>query len=354
MYLKIFIFQLICIYLLTGCEFRAKSNNVENDHKEYRLKHKQHCEIFLAQPQIAVSDSFLILVSHKESNGICQLYSIEKNMEKVCTYGRIGNGPYEFLQPVLTYASGNSFGLNDVNLTTLAIMQIEQKDDSVSIKEVKRMKAHQMKRGKLWVKDVGFVKIGDDCYVSRLSWEDGCFFNLLDSLLQPIMCFGESPVKEELPGLVSMSRLTGKSAVYGGTYFYASTKLPYLASYKLQDDKMVKDWNLFYRKPHYGVSNGDLKFSKENSTGPLLDIRVDSDNVYLLYLDQLLSEYDYTRTDKSLSDKIFVFNHKGEKKAILHLDCRLSQIAIDSKRKKIYGISENPDISLVEFDLPEF
>lgn len=81
---------------------------------------------------------------------------------------------------------------------------------------------------------------------------------------------------------------------------------------------------------------------------------MDSDNVYLLYLDQLLSEYDYTRTDKSLSDKIFVFNHKGEKKAILHLDCRLSQIAIDSKRKKIYGISENPDISLVEFDLPEF
>ena len=353
MILKRIIYLLVCINFLCACSFNQESNSVKN--KIYNLKHKGHCEIYLAQPQLAVTDSFIIIVSPKQSEGICQLYSIENNMEMVCTYGRIGNGPNDFLQPMLTYTTGNTFGLNDLNLSTLAIIRIEQNENSISIKEEKKMKAPYKPMKKEFVpRDICYLKLGKGHYVSSLFAGDGCFFTLSDSLLQPIMRFGESPIKEELSSVVSRSRLRGKTAVYDNTFFYATSDLPYIASYTLQKDSMIKAWSRFYRKPYYAISNGDLKYNKEYSTGPLLDMKVDSNYIYLLYMDQLLSEYDYNTTDKSCSNKIYVFNHKGDDVAILNLDCRLSQIAIDSKRKKIYGIAENPEISLVEFELPSF
>ena len=133
------------------------------------------------------------------------------------------------------------------------------------------------------------------------------------------------------------NRLSGKTASNQNSFFYATIDLPYLASYSLRDGDMVKDWEIFYKTPYYGISGGDIKYIKEKSTGPMKDIKVDDRYIYILYLDQLLSEYDYAVTEKSCANKVFVFNHKGEKVACLNLDCRLSSIAIDSKNQKMYG-----------------
>ncbi len=352
MFLRNLIFFILCISFIISCKLKDESSG--NSYKEYELKHKQHCEIYLHRPHIQVADSFLIVVSHRQNDGICQLYSIERNMEMVCTYGKIGNGPKEFLQPVLTYATGNIFALNDLNLTSLAIMQIETVNDSISVRELKRMKAPYIpQKGEFMPKDVRFMKIGKEHYVSSLYAGNNRFFTLSDSLLQPVLRFGESPIKEELSTFVMRSRLGGKTAVHKNTFIFATNDLPYLASYSLQNDSMIKNWSMFYKKPYYGISNGDILYSKENTTGPMIDLKVDSQYIYVLYLDQLLSDYDYMDTEKSCSNKIFVFNHNGEKVACMNLDCYLSQIAVDSNRNKIYGIAENPETSLVEFDLPE-
>lgn len=354
MCLRCLFYLMICVIAMTGCNSINKGKSAEGFEQEYELKHKQYFELYVQRPQLQVTDSFLILVSHRQSDGICQLYSIDDGMKKVCTYGRIGNGPQEFLQPVLTYADGNEFGLNDLNLGTLAVMRINHGADSVSIDEIKRMKvSNRLSIDGFRPKNTHFVSLGHEHYVSCVYVGNNHFFTLSDSLLQPLLYFGESPIKEELSQRAIRNRLNGKTATHDMNFFYATNDLPYLASYRLQGESIKKNWAFFYKKPYYGVSNGDLKFSKENSMGPLLDMKADSNYIYLLYLDQLLSEYDYMNTEKSCSDKILVFNHKGEKVACLNLDCRLNEIAIDSKRAKIYGIAENPEISLVEFNLPE-
>ena len=46
----------------------------------------------------------------------------------------------------------------------------------------------------------------------------------------------------------------------------------------------------------YGVKNGDLLYDREKSSGMVLDLDVDKHYVYLLYLDQLLSEYDFKKS----------------------------------------------------------
>lgn len=52
---------------------------------------------------MAMADSFLIIVS-SSSNDICKVYSVYDNNKEICAYGKIGNDPNEFIQPLLTYA----------------------------------------------------------------------------------------------------------------------------------------------------------------------------------------------------------------------------------------------------------
>ena len=68
---------------------------------------------------------------------------------------------------------------------------------------------------------------------------------------------------------------------------------------------------------------------------------------------QLLSEYDYYNSEKSCSDKVLVFDHAGSMVACLNLNCRIQEMAVWGKGLKLFGISQDPDISLVTFDLPK-
>ena len=116
---------------------------------------------------------------------------------------------------------------------------------------------------------------------------------------------------------------------------------------------MQKKWSFYYNEAHYGVRNGDLLFDREKSVGKVLGLNTDGRYVYLLYLDQLLSEYDFKNPDKSLANKILVFDYKGNHVAVLSLDCRLQAMAFSPKNRKIYGIAQLPEPVIVEFDLPE-
>lgn len=324
-------------------------NNFE---QEYELDYTFLKDIFLNNPQVEVMDSFLILLSHTENEKVCNFFSIEDNYKEIGNYGKIGNGPYEFKQPILTYANGSTFGINDINDMTLSIMKIMNRD-TFMIREQVRLKApYLIKKNEYVPKCTHFRLIGKRNYVSTSYVEDGKMFMLSDSLLQPISFFGDSPIVDELSMMMMRNRLQGHITTFQNCFVYGCTDLPYLAFYQLNNDKMEKKWDMFYKKEFYEVSNKDLKFYKDKSTGPLLDLRMDSKYIYALYMDQLLSEYDYYRTDKSCSNKIYVFDYNGEKVACLNLNCRLSKIAVDNKKHKIYGISHLPDYSLVVFNIP--
>jgi hypothetical protein len=134
---------------------------------------------------------------------------------------------------------------------------------------------------------------------------------------------------------------------------YATTGLPYLACYQLQGEKMHKQWSLNYNKSFYAVRNDDVLFSKEKTFGTALDLEMDSEYIYVLYLDQLRSEYVYGDPEKSFANKILVFDHKGRAVTELHLGCRIIQMTLSSDKTKIYGIADLPEPQIVEFDLPK-
>lgn len=345
---------LMVTIVLISCSHTNKKENAVDTVKQYDLSSSAGKELFIANGRMEMTDSFLVVVSHQQNN-ICTLYDVYNGMEEVCTYGNRGGGPTEFVQPLLTYSYDNTFGLNEVNKQELIIMEVDKtNENNIMLHEKKRLKAlHKVQKDKWIPSDYYYVKLNDKYFVSLIGTEDGRFFTLSDSTLSAIENFGESPIEEELSAIAARNRLNGKIVAYKGKMAFATTKLPYLAFYDMCNEKMVKKWSLYYAKTNYGVKNGDLLFDKEKAIGPLLDLKMDSKYIYVLYMDQLLSEYDYFDSEKSCSNKIMVFDHSGNKVACLKLDCRIQEMAVFSKGLKLYGIAQRPDIFLVEFSLPE-
>lgn len=347
--------KLLIVGLLSLVMFSCASTGKKNvsEITQYELKHKYYKELIIRAPRLSVMDDYLIVSSSSERDTLCRFYAIDKNMEEVATYGRLGQGPGEFIHPRLTYTDENLFAMNDINHSILAIIGVFEKDGKLDIKEIKRLKQeYKPKKGEFLLTDAFYTKIGDSHFVSKLQAGDGRFFNLLDSTLMPIHYFGESPIKEEVDVMVAMNRLQGKMHVYKDKLFFGATDLPYLASYTLRDGKMQKDWSLYYDTPHYGISNGDVKLSREHSKGPLFSLQADDKYIYLLYRNRLLWELETGKSGR-YSDEILVFNHQGERVACLKLDCNLDHFVIDRKRNKLYGTALLPDDALVEFDLPK-
>ena len=269
-WLFIFIFLL---YLLGSCNTSDKMDKEITFKTNYSLRHKLYdTELLISQGSIAIIDTFLLVISNMQED-FCKIYSIPGGMREVGAYGRIGNGPGEFLQPLYTYTNGNHVGVNEVNKQELAILELTP---NAKIKEIKRMKApYKPKRGELNLPDYYFIQLDSSHFVSLLCDSQKGFFTLFDTDLNPIEKFGESPIKEELPPYASRTRLKGAIAAKNGTMVFATSYLPYLSCYQLQSGKMQKQWSFFFDKTFYEVRNGDLLFSKEKSFGQILSLYMD-------------------------------------------------------------------------------
>lgn len=347
------IYVLVLAISCISCNHVNRKEGLKNAAKEYDLSSSVRKELFVASARMGLADSLLILVSLQQDN-ICTLYSLD-TIEEVCTYGSRGNGPGEFVQPLFTYAYGGTFGLNEVNKQELIILEITKTNgNEITVRERKRIKAPYKRQKDKWVPaDYYFVQLDEEHFVSLVGTENGRFFTLSDTTLIPIERFGDSPIEEELSAIAARNRFTGKIVARQGKMAFATTKLPYLAFYSIDGEQMVKEWSLYYAETAYGVKNGDLLFDKDKAMGPALDLKMDSKYIYVLYMDQLLSEYDYFDSKKSCSNKILVFDYDGNSVACLNLDCRIQEMAVSGEMLKLYGISQDSDMCLVEFDLPQ-
>lgn len=349
------IFAMLTVVIFVGCNVVNHSEGLGESGTVYNLQVKSRQELLMGNGRMAMIDSFLIIVSSGPDD-ICRIYDIYDNNKEICAYGKTGNGPGEFIQPLLTYAWNNEFGLNEMNKQELAILAIDKPNtgEAIVVHEEKRLKASYQKKKGEWTPTGYFItKLDSSHYVSLVGVEDGRFFSLSNITLQHIDYFGESPIKEDLPPIAARNRLSGKIATYNGRMVFGTVKLPYLVSYKICDEKMEKMWSLYYAETGYGVKNGDLLFDKDRARGPLLDLKMDSKYIYALYLDQLLSDYDHYNVEKSTSNKILVFDYDGNNVACFNLGCRIQEMAILPQGQKMYGLTQYPDFSLVEFVLPD-
>ena len=345
---------IIGLFLVSSCSDVVHRVGTVDFKQSYDLKHKGNgTEIMSDGGPLFVIDSLLGVFSYK-SEWLCTFYSIPDRMKEIGGYGSFGNGPREFLQPAYSYVYGSTIGISEVNKHELVRLDVSYKNGKLFVSERKRLKTpYKMKKDELVLPLCDFFRLDDKHYVAPHRSLDNDFYTLLDDSLQPVSSFGEPPIPEELPPYASFTRLHCHTSVHEGTMFYALNDLPYLACYRLESGQMQKQWSFYYNEAHYAVRNNDLLYDRDKTFGQVKDLDTDGQYVYLLYLDQLLSEYDGTKTEKSLANKILVFDYEGNGVAVLNLDCRLSNMALSKDSRTLYGIANLPEPTIVEFDMPK-
>ena len=352
--LRWFVGWIIVLLVVSSCSDRVHRVGTVDFKKSYDLQRTGNSiELMLRDGSLFVMDTLLGVFSYT-AESICTFYSIPDGMKEIGGYGTFGNGPGEFLQPSLTYVYGNTIGLSEVNKHELVRLDVSYGNGNLSVSERKRLKTpYKMKKGELVLPDYEYYRLDDKYYVSPHRGLDNDFYTLLDDSLQPVVRFGEPPIPEKLPPFAASSRLQGEIVAHEGTMFFALKDLPYLACYRLESGQMQKQWSFYYNEAHYAVRNNDLLYDRDKTFGQVNDLDTDGQYVYLLYLDQLLSEYDGTKTEKSLANKILVFDYEGNGVAVLNLDCRLSNMALSKDSRTLYGIANLPEPTIVEFDMPK-
>lgn len=250
----------------------------------------------------------------------------DKKSQKTSTWGKLGNGPDDFINAYWAGEKNGKIRLFDSNLRKCGEYELQLIDDGVKLNCLQRNKLdtgsitllslHLMDNGMF----VGFAGIG-----SRH------LFVLLDHNLKIIDTFGEVPLKG-IPEENNL-QLYGWFTSYDDKLFFASQPTGYIACFKIDKMRNIKKvWDKFLDTPLYNVETG--KWEKENKWG-CYDIVANEKYVFAAYSGKNL-------LDKKLTPQnILVFTHSGKLlKNVKYKDATVAKIAL-SDGCKIYSMGSD-------------
>lgn len=145
-----------------------------------------------------------------------------------------------------------------------------------------------------------------------------------------------------------------KKFSYKNRVYYNAEQKKFVVSYMYTDifDIYDEDLNLLHRVqgpdcflPQM-VDDGDAYVPTDNAKLSFQNCSLTSDKIWLLYIGLTFEEDD---NGDGLYDKIFVFDYNGHPVKYFRLDIPVSWICVNEESKTIFGISDCPERSVVEF-----
>lgn len=345
----------IFILILIACNGKHRGANISVENGPI-LKHEP-CEstLYSFASSIDILDSFILISSYKDT--VIRLYSID-SFNPIYSYGTIGQGPFEFLQPLYTYCNGAEIGINDVNKNELIKLKISGDSSLVSITESERISLQSKSniKGRFKLREMAITRLDSSSYITLHRGLDNDFFCLYDKNMSYLSSFGLSPVKvksdKPLPRVCA--RLGGVLATNGkGSFCYAAYGFPYLSCYTYNKGEISVNCESFFEDTHYEIINDDLLFDKDRTKGRCLDVKMDDKYIYVLYSDALLREYSNSDIETSMSNLIIKFDYSGNVISKYSLDCYVSNFVICNKNQILYAIGYFPEQTIVKFNLEQ-
>lgn len=344
----------IFILILIACNGKHRDTNMSAENGPILKREPCESNLYSFASSIDILDSFLLISSYKDT--VIRLYSID-SFNPIYSYGDIGQGPFEFLQPLYTYCYGDEIGINDVNKNELVKLKLNGDSRFASIRESERLSLQSKKstKGGFKLREMAITRLDSSSYITLRRGLDNDFFCLYDKNMSYLFSFGASPVdaKSDKPLPRVCARLGGVLATNGkGTFCYTAYGFPYLSCYTYKEGKISVNCESLFEGTHYEIINDDLLFDKDRTKGRCLDVKMDDQYIYVLYSDALLSEYSNSEIETSMSNLIIKFDYSGKVISKYPLECYISNFAICNKTQMLYGIGYFPEQTIVKFKLP--
>lgn len=286
-------------------------------------------DLFMAGGYLVWSDPF----SHD-----CVVHVHDASTGKVIgTMGKTGEGPREFVTPVVSRMSiNNQVFAQDANGNTVGYLSLDslllQRDPFIELPEFeKTVRMEKMDRGIY----LGKTKDGDSDYF-RLN---------LDGKKSTFGVYPVRDVKQHIGGYEAYHSATG-------LLVYASFRFPYVALYKKVGDTFQFQWERKSAEETYEKVDDHLVFDpKIMGAG---DVCMSKDYIITLERDREVDPMDESTVGRNASKcprTVFLRDYDGNLLKIIDLGMPVMRITADPKRNVLYAIGVNPDFMLVKYDL---
>lgn len=257
--------------------------------------------------------------------------------EELGVMGKIGEGPKEFVTPVINrYCVNHQIFAVDANGKTVGYLSI---DSLINGKEPfceVTSKENEMKMEKM-DNDL-YIKYTDD-------GSDAYFRTIIDGQESFWGVYPIPEMKEHLGSYQSYDPVEG-------LFVFSSFNFPYLALYKRENLTFTLQWEHKSDEENYIITDEKIVFDRK--IRGIRDVCMSKDYIITLERDRENDPLDETTVRRNISKcprTVFLYDYMGRLLKIVDVGMPIMRIAADKNSNVLYMIGGNPDYVLAKCEL---
>lgn len=331
--LRVVFHFLILLISIISCNYPAKKDIPRSDIPAKRII-ADH--LFTRFPgTLQVTSDRILLQDPFNSDGFLRIYD-RKSGEESGQAGVIGRGPGEWNSPDIGNVIHDRVVIYDSHLKQFVMADANNQYRDISNPDSIR------KTGK----DILKLNCLDPHRFIIANWKETHPFEIY--ITGNYTACGQYPLKENIKN--AMDCFQGNILLHPRKklLLYATFDNPYVAMYRIENDKLNLVWENQFKPPRYTVMGGLLKWDSDHPHG-VSDIAFTKDYVIALVKD---FKSDARGRDVQAAPKaIYVFDYKGRLVRIFDLPVHSVRLASDADTNIFYSVGLEPDYCIVEYEM---
>lgn len=327
-------FVINSVFLFFSCSVNNK-NNLENLSVEYIYAEEYAEELLIRPPHSLDLLSDGLMVSQSNGDGFITFLN-KKDMSILLQWGKMGNGPEDFISPQYCGHVKENLYFYDFNLRRMTLLHRDV-NDGLRLYKHKKFDNKELYITNLHVLDENYI------LANVVMGADNPLV-LMDGDLNVISGFGSISPKKVSDG----KSYVGRFASSGNRFVHAMNDVGYLSCYEQTDGSVSKLWEYYVSEP---VFTDDGRLNKKETLDGFWDVKISNGKVYAIYNGK---NYDEKKNpDMRFPTTILVFDFSEGKLLNKYVTDRdVCRMAVDNNGL-IYGVGTRPEIEIVKYKLPD-
>ena len=322
---------ILLLLSLVACTEESKVERVE---AKYELLSD---DVLTRMPgNLLLADDYLVWTDPFTTDYFVHVHKVSDGT-KVGVMGKQGQGPGEFITPMVSQLSCNrNIRTVDANGKTRGYLSIDSllngKNPLVCFKDERESELYKIDDGTF----VGYTEDKEPFYLKADVNESG------------VKNFGDYPIAD-------VKQHLGGTLVYNherAVLLFASFEMPYLALFQKTEKGFSKEWATKADGSYYDIENGRIKFDRKRAG--IFEVGLSKDYIICLQRDYAEDDMDERKVGRDVSKcphTVFLYDYEGNLQKIVNLGIPVMRIAADHRSNVLYAIGADPEYVLVKFEL---
>ena len=321
---------------MISCFNRSRERRLER--KPLAISEIVADSLFTSMPgTLSVNSKHLILLCPFDpKENFLRIYDRQSG-DEITRIGAIGVGPGEWISPELANVVDDKLIIYDINLKSYLLAGMDNMYRDISIYDFfKKIDV---------INPLKFVYVDNNRYIVANFNEQTPFEMVSKGHIIPC---GKYPFNEYFTN--ASARFQGHIMMHPHKkiLLYATISNPYLAMYRIEEDRLDLMWENQFKTPQYSIHENQLRWDSEHPDG-VSAVAFTKDYIVCLVKD--FKSNAIGRDVKAAPKAIYVFDYDGLLIHIFDLAVHSLRLTSDVVTNIFYCVSLEPDFNIAKYDL---